>query len=83
MGTVTLSESARRMLAKCRKCKGNFSAKVAEHSELHEMVEQFDVPLEGFLPIIHMGRPVASLDSVISQKTCGTKRIAKIKDDLH
>ena len=43
------------------------------------MVEQFDVPLEGFLPIIHMGCPVASLDSVISQTTCGTKRIAKLK----
>jgi Sigma-70 region 3 len=85
-GIVTPSESARRKLAKYRECKSNFSAKHSRAPTLHEMVEQLEVPLEKFLPIIHMGRPVASLDAFISQTTCGTKRSARIegaRDDLH
>ena len=45
------------------------------------MVEQLDVPLEKLLPIIHAGRPIASLDAGISKSTYGLKRSQRIEDD--
>jgi DNA-directed RNA polymerase specialized sigma subunit len=81
MGTITPSESARRMLANYRECKNNFSAKHSRAPTLDEMVEQLDVPLEKLLPIIHAGRPIASLDAVISKSTYGLKRSQRIEDD--
>jgi DNA-directed RNA polymerase sigma subunit (sigma70/sigma32) len=63
MGTVTPSESARRILAKYRERKSNFSAKHSRPPILHEMAEQMDIPLEKLVPIIQMSRPIASLDT--------------------
>jgi DNA-directed RNA polymerase specialized sigma subunit len=69
LGTVTPSEPARRVLSKYRECRNNFSAKHSRTPTLQEMVEQLDMPLEKLVPIIQMGRPIASLDAVISKTT--------------
>jgi DNA-directed RNA polymerase specialized sigma subunit len=65
--TVTPSENARRLLAKYREHRRNFSAQHSRAPTLQGMVEQLDVPVEKLLPIIEMAHPIASLDSLIAK----------------
>ena len=83
MGTISPSASARRILAKYRECKNNFSAKHSRAPTLQEMVEQLNVPVEKLLPIVQMTRPIASLDALFSMTTYGSRQSAGIDDNAH